>query len=172
MGCSWPMHNVKWYTYPYYDIQNPELYNWKIHWNQAGNINSIMSSNTPSWSHQLLVCICILERAYFNYLECSYKTWCVYNNNLSIRIRTKVVRRKHIIQPTGIDAYSSTVFWRDEEKLIEIWSMQTLLRLLLPMWKGRWRQRRPTIARTSAEFHVYSGPNTNIWHMLWYTVHS
>ena len=35
MGCSWPMHNVTWYLYPYYDIGNPELYNWNIHLNSS-----------------------------------------------------------------------------------------------------------------------------------------
>ena len=50
------------------------------------------SSNTPPWPHQLMVCIRLSERAYFNYLECSYNIWHVYDNKLSIRTRTKVVR--------------------------------------------------------------------------------
>ena len=29
------------------------------------------SSNSSSGPHQLLICICLLERAYFNFLECS-----------------------------------------------------------------------------------------------------
>ena len=31
-------------------------------------------SCSASWPHQLLVCICLSERASFNYLECSYNT--------------------------------------------------------------------------------------------------
>ena len=31
MGCCWPMHKVTWYLYPYYGIENPELYNRNIH---------------------------------------------------------------------------------------------------------------------------------------------
>ena len=27
MGCSWPMHNVTSYLYPYYDIDYAQLYN-------------------------------------------------------------------------------------------------------------------------------------------------
>ena len=68
--------------------------------------NSIISSNTFPWPHQLLVCICLSERAYFNNLECSYNTWYVYNDRLSLWTRTKVIRRKHIVQPTGFGAYS------------------------------------------------------------------
>ena len=38
------------------------------------------------------------------------------NNGLSIRTRTKVIRRKHIIQPTGFGAYSSTCcLWEGED---------------------------------------------------------
>ena len=44
-------------------------------WKQAGMDNSIISPNTPSWPQQLLVRICLLERAYFNYLEGNYNTW-------------------------------------------------------------------------------------------------
>ena len=58
-------------------------------WNQAGKHNSIMSSNTLSWTHQLLSCICLSERAYFNYID----------DRLSIWTTSEVVRRKHI-QPT------------------------------------------------------------------------
>ena len=43
--------------------------------------------------------VCLLERAHFNYLECSYTIWYVYNK-CSIRARPKVFRRKHNIQPT------------------------------------------------------------------------
>ena len=64
-----------------------EIYNW----NQAGKNNSIISPNTPSQPWGLLVCICLLERAYSNYLECSYNAWYVYDK-LSKRNRTKVVR--------------------------------------------------------------------------------
>ena len=33
---------------------------------------------TPANNLQhVMVCICLLERAYFNYLECSYNTWYV-----------------------------------------------------------------------------------------------
>ena len=56
---------------------------------------------------QILLCIWLLERANFNYLDYSYTIWYVYNES-SIRARTKIVRRKHIIQPTGFDAYSPT----------------------------------------------------------------
>ena len=31
MGCCWPLNNVTWYLYPYYDIKNTELYNWNVH---------------------------------------------------------------------------------------------------------------------------------------------
>ena len=48
--------------------------------------------------NQLLVCICLLEGSYFNYLECSYDTWYVYYNKLSIWTRTMAVSRKHINQ--------------------------------------------------------------------------
>ena len=53
-----------------------------------------------------------LERTYFNYLECSYNTQYIYDNNnkLSIQTATKVAKRKHIIQTTGFGAYSSTWF--------------------------------------------------------------
>ena len=40
---------------------------------------SIISSNTPSWPHQPLLCICLFGRAYFNYLD----------NKLSIGTRKK-----------------------------------------------------------------------------------
>ena len=30
-GATRPMHNVSWYLYTYYDIDNPEIYNWNIH---------------------------------------------------------------------------------------------------------------------------------------------
>ena len=39
--------------------------------------------------------------------------WVVYNDKMSIHTRTKVTRRKHIIQPTGFGAYSSTCFLWD-----------------------------------------------------------
>ena len=42
---------------------------------QARKNNSITSCNKPSWPRKLLVCIDLLERAYFNYLVCSYDTW-------------------------------------------------------------------------------------------------
>ena len=71
-------------------------------WNPTGKNKSIISSNTPSWPHQLLVCICPLERAYFNYSEGSYITWYVYGDHMTIRTRTKVVGRKHIIQATSL----------------------------------------------------------------------
>ena len=31
MRCSWSMHNVTFFLYPYYDIENPELYNLDVH---------------------------------------------------------------------------------------------------------------------------------------------
>ena len=52
------------------------MWDWSIEkyiWNQAGN-NNIVSCDTPSWPHQLLLFIYLLERAYFNHLECSYNT--------------------------------------------------------------------------------------------------
>ena len=52
--CCWPMYNVTWYLYTYYDIESTRLYNWKYTWNQTGN-NSIKSSNTQAWPHQLLI---------------------------------------------------------------------------------------------------------------------
>ena len=57
MGCCWPKYNVTWYLCPYYDMENTGLYNWNYTWNQIGTNNSIKSSNTPAWSHQLLVCM-------------------------------------------------------------------------------------------------------------------
>ena len=30
-GWCWPMYSVTWYPYPYYDIENTELYNWNVH---------------------------------------------------------------------------------------------------------------------------------------------
>ena len=53
--------------------------------------------------------VCLSERAYFNHPEYSYTIWYVYNE-WSIQARSKVVRRKHIIQPTGFGAYSPTCF--------------------------------------------------------------
>ena len=52
-----PFNNVTWYLYPYYDIENTGLYNWKYTWNQTGNNNTIKSSNTPARPHQLLLCM-------------------------------------------------------------------------------------------------------------------
>ena len=72
---------------------------------------TVSHHNTPSWPYQLLVCICLSERTYFNYLECSYNVRYVFSIKLSILNRTKVVRRKHIIQLTGFCDYSSTCFW-------------------------------------------------------------
>ena len=31
MGCSWLMHNVTWYLYPYFDIENAELKKWNVY---------------------------------------------------------------------------------------------------------------------------------------------
>ena len=100
LGCSWPMHTLTWYLDPYDDIEIPELNYWNMHLKQSRKEYSIISSNIPAWPHQLLVCTCFLERAYFNYLD----------NKFSIWTRTKVVRRKHIIQPTGFGAYSLACF--------------------------------------------------------------
>ena len=47
-------------------------------WNQTGKNIIIISSNTPSWSHPLLVCMS-LKKANFNYLKCSYNVWYVYS---------------------------------------------------------------------------------------------
>ena len=81
-------------------------------WNPPGNNNSIISSNTLSWTHQLLVCIYLLVKAYFSYLESSYNTWYVYDNKWNIKSTTKVVRRKHMSQLTGFGAYSLTwLYW-------------------------------------------------------------
>ena len=66
MCCCWPMYNVTWYLYPYYDIENTGLYKWKYIWNQTGNNSSIKSSNTPAWPHNFWY-VCLLERVYFNY---------------------------------------------------------------------------------------------------------
>ena len=77
MVCSWTIHNVTWYLYTYLDIEHPELYNWNL-----------------------------LERTYFGYLECSYITWYVHNDKLSIQTRTKVVRRRHVIShKCSLDAF-------------------------------------------------------------------
>ena len=72
-------------------------------WNQVEKNNRIVSS-TPSWPHQLFVCICLLI-AYLNCLECSCSTGYVYYNKLSIWTRTNILMRNHIIQPTGFGAY-------------------------------------------------------------------
>ena len=53
---------------------------------------------------------CLSEIVYFDYYNCSYNAWYVCNK-WSTRSRTKVVRRKHIFQPTGFGTYSSTCFW-------------------------------------------------------------
>ena len=53
--------------------------------------------------------VCLLERAHFNYLECSYTIWYVYNK-CSIWTRPKVFRRKHNIQPSVFGTYSLTCF--------------------------------------------------------------
>ena len=37
------------------------------------------------------------------------------------RARTKFIRRKHVIQPTGFGAYSSTCFWWDGEDVPVPW---------------------------------------------------
>ena len=47
-------------------------------------INSIASSDIPSWQNQLLVCIFLLDIPYFYYLEYNYEEWYVYDNKLSI----------------------------------------------------------------------------------------
>ena len=78
------MHIATWYLYPYYDIENPELFNWNMHLKPGTKNNNIISSNTPSWTYQILVRMFFLERDYFYYLECSYNTWYVYNDKLSI----------------------------------------------------------------------------------------
>ena len=84
-----------WYLYPYYDVEYA--------WNQTGNNNGIKSSNTPAWR------VCLLEKLYFNYQDYSYNAWYVYNK-WSTRAKTNDVRGMHIIQPTGVGAYSSTCF--------------------------------------------------------------
>ena len=53
-------------------------------WIQVVNNNNIVLSDTPSWPHQLLVCICLLGRAYFDHLECYYNTWYVYTAQKSM----------------------------------------------------------------------------------------
>ena len=52
-------------------------------WNETGNNNSITSSNTPAWPHQLLVCMSLRKSfgAFFKYLDCSYNVWYVYIND-------------------------------------------------------------------------------------------
>ena len=57
-------------------------------WNPAGKNNSITASNTP-WPHQLLVCICPLDGAYFNYLKCSYMYMVIIRWNKNVVILTK-----------------------------------------------------------------------------------
>ena len=66
-----------------------------------------VSYPTHQHSHTNFWYVCLLERAFFSYLDFSYHVWYVYIKR-SIRARTKVFRRKHIIQPTSFDAYSST----------------------------------------------------------------
>ena len=67
MGYCWPMYNVTWYLYPFFDIENTGLYNWKYTWNQTGNNNSIKSSNIPRHGHTKFWYVCLLERVDFNY---------------------------------------------------------------------------------------------------------
>ena len=116
MGCSWPMHKVTWYQYPYYrDSWAIQL---KCIFETKPERIAVRYHPTNYHGHTNFKYICLLETAYFNHLECSYDIWYVYYI-WSIRARTKVVRRKHIIQPTGwkhtihptgFGAYSSTYF--------------------------------------------------------------
>ena len=56
----------------YIHIMKQRIPNYTIEiyiWNQTGKNNSRISSNTTSLPHQLLVCTCLLERAYHNYLR-------------------------------------------------------------------------------------------------------
>ena len=53
--------------------------------------------------------VCLLEKVSMNYNDCSYNI-CYVNNKWIVWARTKVVRRKHIIQPTGFCVFSSTCF--------------------------------------------------------------
>ena len=55
----------------------------------------ITASYQPPHCHShSLICICPLQRAFFNYSGCSYNIWYVYDNELSTWTWTKVVRRK------------------------------------------------------------------------------
>ena len=54
MGCSWGLHNVTWYLYPYNDIENPEIYSWNIQLKPRRKNNNMVLSDTPSWPHQIL----------------------------------------------------------------------------------------------------------------------
>ena len=69
---------------------------------------------------QLLICICLLERAHFSYLECIIChniIHAMYNNKLSLRPRTKMIGRKHIVQRTVFETYSWTCFPWDWENM-------------------------------------------------------
>ena len=116
------MLNVTWYPYPYYDIENPEPYNWNIHLKpsrQESQYDIIQHAvmTTPTLGMYIFL------RAYSNDLECCYNALYVYTNKLSIRTRTKVIRRKHIIQPTGFSAYSSICFLWDGEDVAAPWEL-------------------------------------------------
>ena len=61
------------------------------------------------------------KSVYFNHLECSCNTWYIYNHNLSIPTRARLISRKHIVQTTGLAAYSSTCFQWDREYMPTPW---------------------------------------------------
>ena len=52
-------------------------------------------------------CVCPLNTADSNYLECSHDTGYVYDVKLCVQTKINIIRKKHINQPTGFGAYYS-----------------------------------------------------------------
>ena len=54
-------------------------------WNRTGKNNTIVSPDTLSWPHQLLVCMGLLQVVFHcSYSEHSYNKWYVFNDKMSI----------------------------------------------------------------------------------------
>ena len=77
--CSWPMHNVTWYLYPYHNIEDPEPYDWNIYLKPSRK-HTVMNTLT-------LGVYSLIEIIHFSYLVCSNNTWCV----LCVAKRTPVL---------------------------------------------------------------------------------
>ena len=92
------------YLYPYHDIENTGTYNWKHTWNHTVSNHPIhQHGHTNFWY------VCLLERVYFNSKNAAIICGMYIINGVH-GPEPRVVRRKHIIQPTGFGVYSSTCF--------------------------------------------------------------